>query len=119
MSSTTAALLGVLIGQFGGWVGTWITAKAESRRQRARLGLEAGIKEWEVHLAGAKASSRLGPLPVAPLLAYVHTNGAMLELIEGGDLNPETMRKVFAERDSILKALYADNRKDDSSGGKP
>jgi hypothetical protein len=118
MSPTTAALVGVFIGQMGGWIATWIGTRAESRRQRARLGLEAGIKEWEAHLAAAKASTKSGPLPVAPLLAYVHTNGAMLQLIESGELNPDSMRTVFAERDGIIKAVFEDERKKDSSGGK-
>jgi hypothetical protein len=112
MSPTTAALVGVFLGQFGGWGAALIAARAESRRQRGRLALEAGTKEWETHMAMARASTMPGPKPILPPLAYVHTNSLVLDLIERGQLNADTVREVFAKRDEITKVLLeaADKR---------
>jgi len=53
MTSGGWVVIGTLIGALGGWVGAYITVRAENKRHRKRLAFEAGLREWEMNMRDA------------------------------------------------------------------
>ena len=99
---------GALVGAVGGWVGSYIQSQAELRRERLRLALETGIREWEVSVNAAMKIP--GNHRIAPSVTFVHYNARILELLEKGKLTPEGVLRLSKEQDALHMALDPKNR---------
>ncbi|MGA9135772.1 MAG: hypothetical protein WB384_27480 [Candidatus Sulfotelmatobacter sp.] len=87
-----AAFVGGAVGFLGHLASTFLTRRAERRRQLVQL-VELGMKQF-ITTSGGDAASFLPQL-------YVHLNVRFLELLEAGKLTTETYKKLATERDKL------------------
>lgn len=103
---------GALVGALGGCVGVLISARSGERQHRQRLAFEVGFREWERVSEAAQLMAKAHPgktVAVAPPFAFVLMNDRILELLEHGNLTPEAVRQVMADRDRLSEQIFADH----------
>jgi hypothetical protein len=99
-----AALVGALIGSAAALISTLIHECNERRRAQLRLAIEAAIHDHQHALEVAKLNP--GQTDIAPFGDYIHFHITLLQLIETGRLNQETLMELQRQ----LEALYHQHR---------
>lgn len=103
--AVVGTLSGAFVGAFGGWIGAYIQSRAELRRERLRLALESGIREWEISVNAALKIP--GNHQIAPPVTFIHYNARLLELLDKGKLTPREVLRLKREQDALHVVLDA------------
>jgi hypothetical protein len=109
MVGALSALGGALVGGSFATFGSWLAARAESRRHERQLdaerqrhetalGVELGKMEWTRH-----ADDQTGALP--PPVVYATFNVRMFREALAGKLTPERYKEIQGELHALLAAL--------------
>jgi hypothetical protein len=99
-------LLGAVIGSSGSAVIIFLQTRAENRRARYRLALEAALAEFNCDTDYRKKTGG----SVAPLSMYLHYHVQVLEAIESGSLDAEKLAELLREHNEMLKAVVRAER---------
>ena len=97
-----SALVGALIGSLTSIVTLVVQSRVSSRRERAKLSVEAGVAEFKLALEAVQKS---GGGRVAPLTAYIFYNSRVIELIEAGRLRPGTLKRLNQDYQDLVKVI--------------
>lgn len=103
MSTSSAALLGAIIGSVISLLGLLIQQWFQNKRDRVRVASELAIKDYQNDLEIAKNTE--GGRDVAPISAYVIYHAMILEALSKGTINSEEIKKITKKRDAILSAF--------------
>lgn len=95
------------IGVIGGWGGAIFSTWAENKRHRQRLVFESALQEWKGQLEAAQFQVTVlrQKSTVMPVLSFVHFHTKLIELVESGNLKPDTIRQLLHERDQLQRVL--------------
>lgn len=101
------SFLGVLLGAVIVSVTSLRTTKAQTRaehkRERFRLAVEAGIADFQRLVDIAKQAR--GSRRVAPLSAYIYYHVGLLDLLDTGGINRESLRELDRQQSEFLKIV--------------
>ena len=100
--AVVGALGGALIGSLSGWVGAYLSTKAENERHRQRLAFEMGFREWERHMDRAE---KLGKTAVGAAVVYGHFYVLVLEALAKGRIGPDEMARIIEQRNELVRTL--------------
>jgi hypothetical protein len=99
---------GAVIGAAGASIPAYVAAKAETKRQRQRLAIDAGLREWKLMLDHTDAMAKAWPgrqFAVAPAFSFVLFYSRIAELLdEQRRLTPEAIEMLIRERDGFIEA---------------
>ena len=98
-----SALLGAVIGSTASIAGVVVQTRAERRRDRTRLIVEAAIADFQHSTQLATQSGKYATL--YPLVTFFHYHSQVLSLIDQDNLNEETLDEVNRERDKFLAVV--------------
>ncbi len=91
-------LLGTIVGAGAGVVGNVVAARTARHNEVRRLGIEAGLREWErMHDYGVKR----GNAAVFPPALFMYYSVELVRLLDEQRLTPETYRDLMTRRDLL------------------
>ena len=100
-----SGVVGAVIGSFSTVAVTLFNARAERRRELARLAVQTAIEDTRLETALKKQQGGWVP----PLYVSVFYQAELLKLIEAGNLTPATISKVEERYLQIVKAIRSDS----------
>ena len=104
---------GAAIGVAGATIPAYIAARAETKRQKQRLAIDAGLREWALMLEHTDAMARAWPgrhFEVAPAFSFVLFYSRVAELLERKRLTAEAVQVLIKERDSFIESAAESER---------
>ncbi len=88
-------MLGVLLGALVGLGGSAFMQRSESRRQRQRLALDIGMREWEVRARNMAENAAAGyDSSIGSPAEFVYSAAKLIEAFEGGPPSDEDRAKM-------------------------
>ena len=108
-----AALLGAGIGSMTSLLTMMVRTRAERRRERLRLAVEAGLADFQQGIEIAQRTR--GTHQVSPLSGYIYYHAGLLDLLDSGVMNRESVRELDRQQGEFLKAVKeaADQEEED------
>ncbi len=107
---------GAAVGAAGATIPAYIAARAETRRQRQRLAIDAGLREWSLMLEHTDAMARAWPgrhFAVAPAFSFILFYSRVGELLETKQLTTEKLQMLIRERDAFIETAAQAERAQD------
>jgi hypothetical protein len=93
-----SALLGGIIGSAATVITVIVQSRAERRRDRLRLAVQAAIEDYHnQHELFMKRREQNVKTTLAPMSSYIHYHTKVLELLDKNRLTPEVMRDLQLE----------------------
>lgn len=103
MDSAIAALLGVGLTASASLGALLVQQRSESRRDRIRLAVQAALEDQKIlYQSGKDAIQGTGrTFFMQPLSASIHYHAKVIELLDEGRLNEESLRALGVEQDRV------------------
>jgi len=113
-----AALFGAGIGSLTSLLTMMVRTRAERRRERLRLAVEAGLADFRQQIEIAQRTQ--GTHQVSPLSSYIYYHAGLLDLLDSGVMNRKSVMELDRQQSEFLKAVQDAEVKDPrtSSGGR-
>lgn len=87
-----SGLIGALIGAIASIVTVWVQSKTQDRRERLRHAADLALEDYKLQLDLVHKSGKKVSIP--PVSLYLHYHLGLMELMEKGNLNTDTMREL-------------------------
>jgi hypothetical protein len=94
-------LSGALIGSLSSILTIFIQTKINDKRERIKLIYHAAIEEHKTSLDSVKYLK--GKAIIDPLITFVHWHSGILEMLEKGKLDLNSLRKLVDENEELEK----------------
>src|SRR4030042_3556644 len=108
-----SGLLGALVGSASSLAAIFMQTRAQQRRERLRLVIEAAMQEHRSVLELMKLPG--GPTSIQPLPSYIYYHLRFMNLIEESHLSPDSMKELDKEMAEVYQVCKEPTRKDSNS----
>jgi len=104
MDGALYTLLGVIVGAAASLLGPYLQQRQQDRRDQLRMAVDIGLQDYKQDIELAR-SRPAGSHLIAPVELYVNHHARMFDAIAKGELTPDKVRELKAERDLIGAAF--------------
>jgi hypothetical protein len=102
-----AGLFGALLGAGASIITTYIQNNAQNKRERMKIVSQLAMDDFKLSIDRARdcAKAMGKSIGMAPAVCYVHFYLNILDLLEAGELNENTIIKTIKDNKKILDAI--------------
>lgn len=100
-----SGLVGTIIGAAASIAGQIIQSHHQSKRDRIKLIVETAIADHRLSFDMLKSTNR--PFSMTPLPVYIHYHNGLLNLLERGEVTPDTLRNLRKQSTEVIAMIDA------------
>jgi hypothetical protein len=103
-----SGLIGAIIGALASIMTIIVQSRAQNKRERTRMAAQLAIEDYKMSIEMAvKSGLRVS---VTPPTAYLHYHMKLMDLLEKGSLDPDTLRQITEENKKIIDEIKILNK---------